>query len=147
MQLRLYTDYALRALLYVGARPAEPVPSSTIARAYGISVDHLAKATKALTRAGLLRATRGAGGGVKLARPPAEIRIGDVVRRFEGGEGIVRCLGEHPEACPIVPACRLRGALQRAEEAFYRELDRYTLEDLLRNREQLVKLLHPLERR
>jgi Rrf2 family nitric oxide-sensitive transcriptional repressor len=146
MQLLLYTDYALRVLLYVGSHPGGPVPASTIARAYGISPDHVAKATKALTRGGLLRATRGAGGGVELARSPAEVRLGDVVRQFEGSHGLVECFG-NAHACRLTPSCVLRGAFQRAEEAFFAELDRYTLADLLRNRTQLVRLLRPSERR
>jgi Rrf2 family nitric oxide-sensitive transcriptional repressor len=106
----------------------------------------VAKATKALTRAGLLHATRGAGGGVELARNPAEIRLGDVVRQFEGDRGLVECFSE-PDACKLTSSCTLRGAFRRAEEAFFAELDRYTLADLLRNRGQLVKLLRPSERR
>ena len=141
MQLLMYTDYALRALIYVGTHPDEPVPASTIARAYDISIDHVAKATKALTRAGLLRATRGAGGGVELALPPSKIRIGEVIRQFEGERGIVECMGDPPGDCRIAPSCRLRGALKRAEDAFYAELDRYTLADMLANRPQLLRLL------
>ena len=94
MQLLRYTDYALRALLYVGAHPGRPVPAATIAKAYGISVDHVSKATKALTRARLLSARRGGGGGVELARPASQIQIGTVVRLFERGRGSVECLRE-----------------------------------------------------
>lgn len=141
MQLLTYTDYALRALLYVGAHPTEPVGAAVIARAYGISVDHVAKATKALTRAGLLKGTRGAGGGVMLARSPSEIRIGDVVRHFEGERGLVPCLPRGPGGCKIAPSCRLRQVLQNAENAFYAQLDQHTLADLLENRPQLVSLL------
>ncbi len=141
MQLLMYTDYALRALLYVGAHPPEPVPASAIAHAYEISVDHVAKATKALTRAGLLTATRGAGGGVTLARPPSKIRVGDVVRLFEGDRPLVECFPDGAGTCKIAPSCRLRRALQKAEAAFYAELDDCTLADLLENRPQLVRLL------
>jgi len=142
MQLLLYTDYAMRVLLYVGARPGVPVSTSVIASAYGISNDHVAKAAKALTRHGLLRATRGAGGGVQLAKPPAEIRVGAVVRLFEGHRGPVVCLQDQAEStCVIEPACVLRRAFQRAEAAFYRELDAHTLADLLDNRPRLLRLL------
>jgi Rrf2 family nitric oxide-sensitive transcriptional repressor len=140
MQLLTYTDYALRALIYVGAHPAAPVPASAIAHAYGISVDHVAKATKALTRAGLLRATRGGGGGVALARPASAIRIGEVVRLFEADRALVECFGGG-STCAIRPACGLRGVFARAEEAFLEELDRHTLADVLDNRPQLVRLL------
>lgn len=143
MQLLVYTDYALRVLLYVGARPAAPTPASEIARAYAISVDHVAKAAKALTRHGLLRAVRGAAGGVRLAKDPSEIRIGSVVRLFEADRGPVACFREDSSSSPCViePACKLRYALQRAQSAFYRELDECTLADLLENRPQLLRLL------
>src|SRR5262245_20504163 len=98
MQLLTYTDYALRVLLYVGAHPGAPAPASAIANAYGISVDHVAKAAKALTRHGLLHATRGVGGGVELARRPTDIRLGAVVRLFEEDRGPVECLREADDA-------------------------------------------------
>lgn len=141
MQLLTYTDYALRVLLYVGAHAGAPVASSSIASAYGISVDHVAKAAKALTRHGLLRATRGVGGGVQLARPAREIRLGEVVRLFEEERGLVDCMREGGARCKIERVCRLRGAFQRAEDAFYRELDVHSLADLLDNGPQLVRLL------
>jgi Rrf2 family nitric oxide-sensitive transcriptional repressor len=142
VQLLVYTDYALRILLHVGAHhPGPPVPAVDIAAAYGISVDHVAKAAKALTRQGWLRATRGAGGGVQLARPPHEIRIGDVVRLFESGRGPVACLQAEGDPCRVKPACRLRGLFERAQAAFFRELDGETLADLLEARPRLVQLL------
>ena len=144
MQLRMYTDYALRALLYVGAHPGGPVPASAIAAAYEISLDHLAKATKALTRAGFLSSRRGSGGGVELAMPASDISIGAVVRLFEAPTGqLVDCDGKHAVPCRIVSACRLRAALAAAEAAFFAELDAVTLDDLLGSRAQLVRLLGP----
>lgn len=142
MQLLTYTDYALRVLLYVGAHPGAPVPTSEISSAYAISSDHVAKAAKALTRHGLLIAARGAGGGVQLAKPPAEIRVGSVVRLFESERSPVTCLRNDSETpCVIEPACKLRHVFQRAEAAFYEELDAHTLADLLSNRPRLLQLL------
>jgi Rrf2 family nitric oxide-sensitive transcriptional repressor len=141
VQLLTYTDYALRVLLYVGSHADAPVASASIATAYGISVDHVAKAAKALTRHGLLRATRGVGGGVQLAKPARAIRLGHVVRLFEQERGPVECMRSGGARCAIERACRLRGAFQRAEEAFYRELDAYSLADLVSNGPQLVRLL------
>jgi Rrf2 family nitric oxide-sensitive transcriptional repressor len=140
-QLLLYTDYALRVLIYVGTHPEAPVPTPAIAAAYGISVDHMAKAAKALTRHGLLRATRGVRGGVELARPARDIRVGQVVRLFETDRGPVECLRAGGSPCRIEPGCRLRRLFQRAEAAFYRELDACSLEDLFENRPQLIRLL------
>jgi Rrf2 family nitric oxide-sensitive transcriptional repressor len=142
VQLLVYTDYALRVLLYLGAHPGGPRPAAEIARAYGISVDHVAKAAKALTRHGILRAVRGAAGGVELAKDPSAIRLGSVVRLFEADRGPVACLRDGAaERCAIEPACRLRGAFADAEAAFYRELDSHTLADILVNRPKLVRLL------
>jgi Rrf2 family nitric oxide-sensitive transcriptional repressor len=141
VQLLLYTDYALRVLIYVGTHPEAPVPAPAIAAAYGISVDHVAKAAKALTRHGLLRATRGVRGGVELAKSARDIRLGDVVRLFETARGPVECMRAEGAPCRIEPGCRLRRVFQRAEAAFYRELDGCTLEDLCENRGQVLRLL------
>lgn len=143
MQLLVYTDYALRVLLYLGAHADTPTPAAEIAAAYGISADHVAKAAKALTRHGYLRAVRGAGGGVQLAKDPSQIRVGSVVRLFEVDRGPVACLRKDAPApaCAIAPACKLRHAFARAEAAFYRELDAHTLADLLENRPRLLRLL------
>jgi Rrf2 family nitric oxide-sensitive transcriptional repressor len=141
VQLLVYTDYALRVLIYAATHPGDPVPASAIADAYGISADHVAKAAKALTRHGLLRATRGVGGGVQLARAPNEIRVGEVVRLFESGRGAVACLQSGGPPCKIEPACRLRRAFERAEAAFHRELDEVTLADLTAGGPSIVRLL------
>lgn len=140
MQLRTYTDYALRALIYVATHDGMPVPASAIAKAYGISPDHIAKATKALTRAGYLRATRGVAGGVSLARPADQISVGDVVRLMEGDDPLIDCFAQDG-ACAIAPACQLRRALAQAREAFFAALDRTTLAEITHNRPQLVRLL------
>ncbi len=143
MQLLLFTDYALRVLIYLGVHPERTVPTAEIAHAYAISVDHVTKAAKALTRQGLLRAVRGASGGLRLAKPAEQIGIGDVVRRFEADRVPVTCLRSNTDdtRCAIEVACTLRGAFERAQAAFYQELDRYSLADLLTRQSTLVRLL------
>jgi Rrf2 family nitric oxide-sensitive transcriptional repressor len=141
VQLLLYTDYALRVLIYAATHPGDPVAAAAIAGAYGISPDHVAKAAKALTRHGFLRSSRGVGGGVQLGRPAREITVGKVVRLFETGRGAVACLQADGAPCKIEPACRLRRAFERAEAAFYRELDAVTLEDVVQGRSAIVQLL------
>lgn len=144
MQLLVLTDFALRVLIYVAVRPGEPVGAAAIADAYGISVDHVAKAAKVLTRHGLLHATRGAGGGVQLAKPARRIRIAEVVRLFEAERRPVACLRADEPRCQIAPACRLRSVLERAEKAFYRELEGQTLADIVdRSAPRLLQLLAP----
>jgi Rrf2 family transcriptional regulator, nitric oxide-sensitive transcriptional repressor len=135
MRLTRYTDYSLRVLMYAGARGDRVSTIAKIARAYGISRDHLMKIVQALGRDGYLRNVRGRFGGILLARPAHEIVVGEVVRRTEADFDLVDC-----DSCVIAPACGLTGALHEALEAFMRVLDSYTLDDLLTQRGDLLRL-------
>lgn len=110
-----------------------------IANAYGISRNHLMKVVHALARSGDVQSLRGKGGGLRLARPPEELRLGALVRRCEGEAPIVECFSPEPGApgCRIAPVCRLRGALAEGFAALYQALDRYTLADLAGNEQPL----------
>jgi Rrf2 family nitric oxide-sensitive transcriptional repressor len=137
MRLTRYTDYAMRVLLYLGARsPDRLSPIAEIARTYDISQNHLMKIVNDLVNAGYLESVRGRFGGVRLARPPAQINIGEVVRHTEEGFELVDC-----GSCLIAPACGLTGVLAEALGAFMLVLDGYTLEDLLGRRQGLRELL------
>lgn len=130
MQLTLKTDYALRILMAL-ASTDEVLSVDWLAAHYGISRNHLAKVAQALTAAQLVVTTRGRSGGMRLARPPAEINVGSVVRSFERFEGFVDCMGGE-ERCVIEGACGLKPALGGALEAFLSHLDRFTLADIAR---------------
>lgn len=146
MRLTTFTDYSLRVLIYVGARPERRATIAQVARAYGISENHLVKVVHRLGQEGLLRNTRGRGGGLELARPAAEINVGDVVRRMESVDQPVECFNpQASRACVIAPVCALAGVLHEALQAFYAVLDRHSLEDLVRNREALSAILHPMD--
>jgi len=127
MHLTRYTDYAMRVLLYLGARPERLSSIAEISRSYDISQNHLMKVVNDLVRAGYLASVRGRSGGVRLARPPAEINLGAVIRRTEEGFDLVDC-----GSCVIASACGLPAVLSEAVAAFMAVLDGYTLEDLLR---------------
>lgn len=135
MRLTRYTDYAMRVLLYLGAQPEKVCSISEIARAYGISQNHLMKVAHDLGKAGYIEGVRGRSGGVRLAKPADEINVGDVVRQTEEGFELVEC-----GTCVIAPACGLTGALDEALAAFMAVLDRYTLSDLLKKRSKLMRL-------
>jgi Rrf2 family nitric oxide-sensitive transcriptional repressor len=94
-----------------------------------------------LGREGLLVTTRGKGGGLALARRPSTISVGAVVRLTEGAPVPAECFDRERNACVISPLCKLRGVLGDAVKAFYAVLDGYTLEDLVRNRHALAKVL------
>lgn len=135
MRLTRYTDYAMRVLLYLGAQPDKVCSLSEIARAYGISQNHLMKVAHDLGKAGYIEGVRGRSGGVRLARPADQINVGEVVRRTEEGFELVEC-----GTCVIAPACGLTGVLDEALAAFMAVLDRYTLADLLKKRSKLMRL-------
>jgi Rrf2 family nitric oxide-sensitive transcriptional repressor len=131
MRLLASTDFALRLLMRLAADPARHRTTEDLAQAVGVPRNHLQKVVQALAEAGLVRTLRGAHGGVLLARPAAEIRLGAVVRRLEGGQALVECFRADGGACCLAPDCRLRGVLAGAREAFLGTLDRTTLADCL----------------
>ncbi|MCC6622392.1 MAG: Rrf2 family transcriptional regulator [Deltaproteobacteria bacterium] len=135
MRLTAFTDYTLRVLMYLAVHRDGLVTIPRIAAAYGVSKNHLMKVVHALVRAGVVESVRGKGGGLRLAVPPEEIRLGAIVRASEGEQPIVECLAEDGggDACRIVAVCRLQGALVAGFEALYRTLDGYTLADLAGN--------------
>lgn len=135
MRLTRYTDYALRVLIYLGARPDARCSIAEISRTYDISQNHLMKVVNDLVNAGYLASTRGRFGGIKLARPAVEINVGGVIRHTEDGFDLVDC-GE----CIIAPACGLTGALRQALAAFLSVLDGYTLADLITKPAELEML-------
>src|SRR5678816_4317022 len=89
MRLTLYTDYALRVLMYAALRQHEVTTIDEVANAFGISRNHLVKVVQALGQNGFLSTRRGIGGGFTLAMPPANICLGDVVRLTESDEHVL----------------------------------------------------------
>lgn len=141
MRLKSYTDYALRVLMHLAAKPGRLASIAEIARTYRISQNHLMKVVHDLRKAGFLDAVRGRSGGIRLARRASEISIGEVVRHTEGGFDLVDC-----DSCVIAKACSLTSALHEARRAFMTVLDGYSLADLVADRQRgLRELLASLE--
>lgn len=144
MQLTQFSDYALRILLYLGTHPPKPgerLPAlADIGRAYRISYNHLSKVAQQLAALGFIDALRGRTGGVRLARPPAEINLGAVVRATESHWNLVECFDRATNTCPIAPVCGLTRVLVQARDQFLEVLDRHTLADVLNNQSELIRL-------
>lgn len=141
MQLNLRTDYALRMLMALAAKD-EVVSIDWLADHYDISRNHLAKVAQELVAAGYVESLRGRGGGLRLARPPAEINVGKVVRRLENLTGFVACMGGR-EDCVIDGACGLKPALAGALEAFLTHLDQFDLAQITASQSRLLRRLDP----
>ena len=144
MRLTVYTDYALRVLMYVAVHhgAGEKVTIERMARAYGISRSHLMKVVNEFSQHGLIEATRGRTGGLRLARDPAAISIGEIVRLAEEDFALVECHGPAAAStCVIVRSCQLKHGLRRAVEAFFAELDAMTLADTVSSPDMAAEVL------
>lgn len=130
MRLTLMADYALRLLMHVGRHPQRLCTIAEIAQAHAISEAHLMKVTHQLAQQGWIATQRGKGGGMRLARAPQDIRVGDVVRGMEPDFFLAECLGAQGR-CGLAGDCRLAGVLGGALERFMAHLDGFTLADLL----------------
>ncbi len=141
MRLTVYTDFSLRVLMYLALKGDGLATIAEIAKAYGISKNHLMKVAYQLGLAGYVETVRGKGGGLRLGRLPQDIVLGEVVRHTEPDMALVPCFAPDDASCTIFPSCALRGALSGARDAFLAALDKHTLADLVRPRAQLQKLL------
>lgn len=141
LRLTAYTDFSLRILMFPAVKEYELVTIAEIAQAYGISKKHLMKVAHQLGLAGYVETVRGKGDGLRLARPPQDIVLGEVVRRTEPDMTLVPCFDPDEGRCVIFPACALRDVLSEASTAFLSVLDRHTLADLVGSRRALDNLL------
>jgi Rrf2 family transcriptional regulator, nitric oxide-sensitive transcriptional repressor len=140
MRLTYFSDYAFRVLMYLAITPDRRCTIREISEAYDISRAHLMKVVNLLTREGLVTAQRGPSGGLTLAVPANQIRLGDVIRKTEDDLGLVECF--RPEnTCRLTPSCILAPALSRAMQAFLAELDKQTIADLVHKPQVLRRLL------
>lgn len=140
MRLTGYTDYSLRVLLYLGARPDRLCSVAEISRAYGVSQNHLMKVVNGLGKLGYVASARGRTGGIRLAKSTDQISVGQVVRETEDGFELVDC-----QRCVISSACGFASVLDEALAAFMAVLDSYTLDDLLARRADLLGLFRPVD--
>ncbi|MDA0832797.1 MAG: Rrf2 family transcriptional regulator [Planctomycetota bacterium] len=142
MRLALQTDYALRTLIFL-AHQGERAKVADVSSFYGVSPAHVAKVVNLLSRHGYIRSVRGVGGGIELARPAAEISVGEVIRQFEGNMHLLECVGTE-NVCVIQPFCKLKTVLSEAERIQQEYLNNVTLADILPNRKQVYQLLSTL---
>jgi Rrf2 family nitric oxide-sensitive transcriptional repressor len=141
MRLTVYTDYALRMLMYLALRDDGLATIAEIAESYDISKNHLMKVAHQLGVAGYVETVRGRNGGLHLAKPAEAIGLGEIVRLTEPDMAVVPCFKPIDAPCALRRCCVLRSALQKACFAFVEILDGYTLSDLVQPRARLQALL------
>ena len=123
MRINAFSDVCLRALMLLASVPQGGLLTSrAIADTVGTPYSHLSKAVIRLRELGLVDVTRGRVGGASLSGFGRRATVGWLLRQLDGRTDLVDC--ETPKGdCPLIQHCGLRGALRRAHEAFYRELD------------------------
>lgn len=143
---------------------------SDIADSYNISKSHLTKIIHQLGQLGYIDSVRGKNGGIRLARAPKDINLGVLIKQIEPDFALVECFAttlandnssQNNEAtqkglpitlieesknaasvgCVISPACQLKAVFFEALNAFINVLERYTLADIINNKDELNTLL------
>ncbi|CAB1128961.1 Rrf2 family transcriptional regulator [Candidatus Hydrogenisulfobacillus filiaventi] len=112
---------------------------SAIARRQAISEQYLEQLMVPLKRAGLVVGVRGAQGGYRLARQPAEISVGDVVRALEGPIGIADCTSEAASSCPEIGRCIGPDVWSRVQDALLGAMDAMTFQQLVEEQQEAVR--------
>jgi Rrf2 family transcriptional regulator, nitric oxide-sensitive transcriptional repressor len=144
MRLTTYTDYTLRVLMYLALHQKQEgyATIQAMSDAYGISKSHLTKIVHALGRAGYIETLRGRTGGLRLARPPEQISVAEVVKFAEPDFDLVTCHNPATAAdCVIVGMCGLKPLLSRAVRAFFAELENVSLQDIVYDKPKSYRAL------
>lgn len=136
MQITRAAEYGVLGLMRLGREDGRAVAMiDDLSRAEKIPKSFLAKIFQDLARAGLVRSTRGAGGGFALAKSPGEITILEIVEAIEGKIVFQRCRQEKPD-CEHAGGCALCSLFERAQDGLKEALTRTTLLDLIRQQEE-----------
>lgn len=142
MRLTMYTDYSLRVLIFLASKQQEELTTvQEISDAYQISKNHLTKIVHSLGKLQLIETVRGRGGGIRLSVDPKDINIGELVRKTEDDFHLVECFDSSKNMCVLSSACQLKGVLYEALQAYFAVLDRYTIADFIRNKDEIHALL------
>jgi len=145
VRLTAYSNYALRTLMYCALHRDRLVRVQDVAEAYGISRAHLLKAARQLGQLGYLENVRGRTGGIRLDKAPEAIIVGEVVRHTEEQDEFVECFNAATNTCPLIGICRLSRLFRTALDAFFAELDKVTIADLVAHGPALLERLAPIE--
>ncbi len=138
MKFSTRSRYGLRAMVDLAENYhlGTPIPLCQVAERQGLSEGYLEQLMTFLRKGGLVRSVRGAQGGYLLAREPAQITAGEIIRCLEGPLSPTDCVNEDdPEICGRSETCVTRGMWERIREAVAEVLDSTTLEDFRRETE------------
>jgi Rrf2 family nitric oxide-sensitive transcriptional repressor len=139
MNIRKNTDYAIRTMMFLAClKPMELSNVAHISDVFSISQNHLRKIVNRLAQLGYLHSVRGKGGGIRLAKPAEQIKLGDLISDFEQVTELVDC---QDGPCIFIGKCRLSAALKKSSIVFLSALNEYTLAQLISNDAQLKHII------
>lgn len=135
MQLKKYTDYGLRVLIYLAAmQETRLVTIDELSRTFNAPRNHLNKVIHQLGKEGFIKTRRGKNGGFQMALRAEDIRLDRLIRTLEGDEFWIDC---HNPECNIFPVCELKRLINEGKEVFYRHLSEYTVASLVRQPDKI----------
>jgi len=130
MKINAFADVSLRALMVLAAAPGGTLlTTQNIADTVGTPYNHVSKAMAKLRNLGLIEVERGRTGGSRLSHAGRAATVGHILRQLDTRTDAAECMAPGGN-CPLINDCKLRSALARAREAFYRELDSVVIADL-----------------
>lgn len=139
MQLTLFTDYALRTLVFLALQPEDNLSTITeVAERFTISRNHVVKIVHQLGLKGYIETIRGKHGGIRLARPSQDINLRDLIADMENVSCLLDC---KREGCRLEPGCRFQSIMRKAMRAFLGVLSEFTLGDLVKDEDRMCGLL------
>ena len=137
LEITRQADYALRAVLEVSRLPkGERAPTAIIATRQNIPLPFLAKIVSQLAVKGILEATRGASGGVSLARAPKDITLKEVIEAIDGPITLNRCTRD-PDACDLSPGCPIHLIFTDTQQLLVDKLSNTTFADMVQRAGEL----------
>lgn len=145
MQLTKHTDYAFRVLIYLASIPDDRLSTvQQIAEQFDMSRSHIMKVVHKLASNGVIQASRGQFGGIKLGQPKEAINLRTVIELMEATLSPVSC--DSP-ICIIRKNCKLKNILFDAQRQFLAHVEQYTLADLAEPTRALVRLFNKAKAR
>ena len=130
LRITKLTDYATVVLCALADAPGRVHSAAELAETARLELPTVSKVLKPLAHAGLVTGFRGASGGYKLARAPAQISLIEIVEAIEGKLGLTECSGEH-SSCEHEPHCGTRGHWHRVNEVIAGALRNVSLAEML----------------
>lgn len=145
LKISKLTDYGVVVLSRLADAGAVKLSTEDLVAQTGLALPTIRKVMKALADSGLVMAQRGAHGGYRLARAPAQIRMLDVVQAFEGPVALTECASDDHQ-CDITASCSLSSNWGGINQLLTQVLARVTLQDIRdpQRQEQLIRATVPL---